>query len=116
MKQCDTMHAMACRAAISKGPRVVKYNGKDYVAYAMTKAELDAEIYAPAGYNTDTGSAWLRQIFRWSKFGTFTFPEFVVTDPSKNDWWVAFLTLTSAEQARLDDFALEHHYPYVLKG
>ena len=102
--------------AVKKGPRVVNYNGKDYVAYAMTKEELDSEIYSPSGYNTDTGSAWLNQIFRWQKMGTFTFPEFVVKDPKQTDWWVAFLTLTDSEKARLDTFALEHHYTNILKG
>lgn len=116
MKQCDTLHAMACRWAVKKGPRVVSYNGKDFVAYAMTKEELDSEIYAKAGYNTDTGSAWLKQIYRWRKFGAFTFPEFVVTDPSQNDWWVGFLTLTDSENMRLVDFATEHGYDRVLRG
>ena len=116
MKQCDTLHAEACRKAIKKGPRVVNYNGKDFVAYAMTKEELDSEVYAPAGYNTDTGSAWLRQIFRWRKFGAFTFPEFVVTDPSQNNWWVGFLTLSDSDNRRLEDFAIEHHYTHILKG
>ena len=123
MKQCDKLYAEACRKAVKKGPRVVNYNGKDFVAYVMTKEELDSEIYTPAGYNTDKtddsrgkGRAWLRQILRWRKMGAFTYPEFVVLDSNQDDWWVGFLNLTDNEVRRLEDFALEHHYAHILKG
>lgn len=107
---------MACRQAVRKGPRIFQYNGKDYVAYGMTKNELDIEIFTPAGFNTDRGSAWLNQIFLWRKLGTFVQPEFVVLDKNQKDWWVAFLTLTGAEQERLDQFAEKNNVDRVLKG
>ena len=107
---------MAYRAAVKKGPRILTYNGKEYAAYAMTKDELDCEIYSPSGYNTDTGSAWLKQIFRWQKFGAFTFPEFVVKDPTQKDWWVAFRNISDSEKFHLDSFAIEHKCERVLGG
>lgn len=116
MKQYPTLRADACRKAVKKGPRIFNYNGKDYVAFGMTKDELDTEIFAPAGFNTDKGSAWLNQIFLWRKLGTFVQPEFVVKDKTRNDWWVAFLTLTPSEQSCLDAFAEAHNCNHILKG
>ena len=116
MKQYPTLRAEACRKAIKKGPRIFNYNGYKFVAYGMTKDELDQEIFSPAGFNTDKGSAWLNQIFLWRKLGTFVQPEFVVKDKTRKDWWVGFLTLTPSEQAKLNDFAEAHGIKKILKG
>ena len=104
VKTIHTMHALAERAAINKGPRIIEINGVDKAAYYLTKDEL-AKLFTLNGYNTSRIS-WLKYILEWKR----TWEEIApnpsrILDPDDDDWSMIFIHVSDFDRGTLYQFS-----------
>lgn len=88
VKTIHTMHTVAERSAMVKGPRIVDINGEKRAAYYLSKTEL-RDLFRKHGYNTK-GITWLNYIIGWKEtWGEVAPAPSCILDP-EDEWNIIF--------------------------
>ena len=108
MKMSVTMRNIARDKALQQGPKVIEFNDKQKIAYALNKTDLRV-LFETAGFNTD-GIAWLKQICRWRIIGELVPLDKTVLSKTENDWSVIFVSISEEDSWKRHGWAGTHDY------
>lgn len=103
------MHRIALAIAIENGPKLVRVNGENYGAYALTKLELQKIFVMDNGYSADR-SAWKKVVCSWGDRNLWA--DLVAKEFMQDGNWsmnVIFMSLGRDEITRLKMYSEDHH-------